>query len=163
MYLHSLSSRKYHLGLCRWYLHLQHHVPSGLPATSKIVNVRHFNKLIKTNTCINKIIHVITKWQVFKYVRYSMEQLKIEFNNRVLKQSPYLTTRHRTGTMSWSMTITGSPTRCADVRLALRHIGCRSIPTNRCPSTTRSWWLYTSTGRGRSLVNSGRVLRDHLS
>ena len=92
-----------------------------------------------------------------------MEQLKIEFNNRVLKQSPYLTTSHRTGTMSWSRTITGSPTRCADVRLALRHIGCRSIPTNRCPSTTRSWWLYTNRGRGRALWSIVVVCQETIS
>ena len=48
-----------------------------------------------------------------------MEQFKIEFNNRFLKQSPYLTTSHRTGTMSWSRTITGSPTRCAEEEGAL--------------------------------------------
>ena len=56
MYLHSLSNRKFHLGLCHRYQRLQHHVLSEVPATSKIVNIRQFNKLIKNNTCNNKMI-----------------------------------------------------------------------------------------------------------
>ena len=56
MYLHSSSNRKFHHRLCCWYQCLQHHVLSRVSATSKIINIRQFNKLIKTNTCINKMI-----------------------------------------------------------------------------------------------------------
>ena len=59
MYLHSSSNHKFHHGVFRWDQCLQHHVLSGVLATSKIVNIRQFNKLIKTNTCIKK-------WYVLK-------------------------------------------------------------------------------------------------
>ena len=56
MYLHSSGNHKFHLRVIHRYQCLQHPVLNGVLATSKIVNMRQFYKLIKTNTCINKII-----------------------------------------------------------------------------------------------------------
>ena len=56
MYLHSWGNHKIHLGVICWDQCLQHVVQNGVPTTPKFLNIRPFNKLIKTNTCITKII-----------------------------------------------------------------------------------------------------------
>lgn len=70
---------------------------------------------------------------------------------------------HRRDSMCWSMTIAVLTTRRAHVWLNLWLMGCHSIPTSRCSSTTGSLWLYPTIGRGPFLVKRCIVAYNHLS